>query len=141
MFMNQEKAHSKRGEGHKPGRVKRSSAGFRGDYTISPSSDYFPGISGETLADFEGNKFLSERDLETTRMSDSLLYQRVCDRLNEDFILEDFDLGVHVEGGIVTLDGVVANYDDRRYTQEVIDQIEGVEAIINNIEVRKSELL
>ncbi|MFA7386260.1 MAG: BON domain-containing protein [Thiohalobacteraceae bacterium] len=45
-------------------------------------------------------------------------------------------IGIIVEGGRVTLDGFVANAAERRRAEQLSERVEGVEQVINRIEVR-----
>ena len=45
-------------------------------------------------------------------------------------------IGIIVEGGRVTLNGFVASTAERRRAEQLSEQVEGVEQVINRIEVR-----
>jgi osmotically-inducible protein OsmY len=67
--------------------------------------------------------------------SDSQIQQDVLRELKFDTRVEETDVGVEVDGGIVTLTGTVSSYLARQAAQEAAHQVAGVRDVVNNVRV------
>ena len=68
--------------------------------------------------------------------SDARIQQDVLRELNWDTRVEETDVGVEVDDGIVTLTGIVSSYAKRVAAQEAAHRVSGVRDVANDIEVR-----
>lgn len=71
-------------------------------------------------------------------MNDTTLRQDILDELGFTPGIDPNDIGVAVEGGIVTLTGHVANYPQKTAVERVVSRIRGVKGIAEELEVRYS---
>ena len=69
------------------------------------------------------------------RIADEEIEMRVRDALATDPHLASVDIRVRVVGGIVTLEGEVANPERRHRAEEVARQVPGVVAVRNRLHV------
>lgn len=69
-------------------------------------------------------------------MNDNMLKQLVIDELEFEPSIDAADIGVAVEGGIVTLSGHVASYAQKAKVEEVVTCVRGVKGFAEEIEVR-----
>lgn len=69
-------------------------------------------------------------------MKDSILRQHVIDELNFEPSIDAADIGVAVEGGIVTLTGHVSTYVQKEMAEQVALRVKGVKGIAQGVEVR-----
>jgi osmotically-inducible protein OsmY len=72
----------------------------------------------------------------TTTKPDVQIQREVLSELRWDPRVEDTDVGVEVDDGIVTLTGTVRTYGARRAAQEASHRVRGVLDVVNDIEVR-----
>ena len=68
--------------------------------------------------------------------SDAQIQQEVLRELKWDTRVEETDVGVEVDHGIVTLTGTVSNYAKRLAAQEAAHRVRGVLDVANDVEVR-----
>lgn len=69
-------------------------------------------------------------------ISDASIRQNIENEIMWEPDLYDTQIGVSVEGGIVTLLGTVKHYGDRYTAEEVAKRVQGVRAVANELEVR-----
>jgi osmotically-inducible protein OsmY len=69
-------------------------------------------------------------------MTDRDLQQHVQDALDWDPSIDAADIGVSVEGGVVTLRGDVKTYSERAAAERVALAVYGVKAVANDVNVR-----
>ncbi|WP_193090607.1 BON domain-containing protein [Advenella sp. FME57] len=69
-------------------------------------------------------------------MNDQDLRQDVIDELSFEPSIDDADIGVAVENGIVTLSGHVASYAEKITAERATQRVKGVRGIAQEIEVR-----
>ena len=69
-------------------------------------------------------------------MSDSILKQDIIDELDFEPSIDAADIGVAVDGGIVTLTGHVPTYAQKVKVEDVVRNVKGVKAIAQEMEVR-----
>lgn len=72
-------------------------------------------------------------------MSDSTLRQNVLDELEFEPSIDANDIGVAVEGGVVTLSGHVSSYSQKAAVECAVQRVRGVKGIAENIEVRLAD--
>jgi osmotically-inducible protein OsmY len=72
----------------------------------------------------------------STVKSDTHIHQDVLTELKWDTRVEETDVGVEVDKGIVTLTGTVSSYAKRVAAQEAAHRVAGVLDVANDIEVR-----
>jgi osmotically-inducible protein OsmY len=68
--------------------------------------------------------------------SDSEIQQAVLREMKWDSRVEETDVGVEVDDGVVTLTGTVDNYAKRLAAQEAAHRVEGVLDVANDVKVR-----
>jgi osmotically-inducible protein OsmY len=71
----------------------------------------------------------------TTVKSDTQIHRDVLNELKWDTRVEETDVGVEVDNGIVTLTGTVSSYAKRVAAQEAAHRVAGVLDVANDIEV------
>lgn len=69
-------------------------------------------------------------------MSDSILKQDIIDELDFEPSIDAADIGVAVDGGVVTLTGHVPTYAQKVKVEDVVRSVKGVKAIAQEMEVR-----
>lgn len=69
-------------------------------------------------------------------MNDRQLRQNVIDELDFEPSIDATDIGVAVEGGVVTLSGHVPNYAQKLAAERAVWRVKGVKAIAEEIQVR-----
>lgn len=69
-------------------------------------------------------------------MNDKQLRQNVIDELDFEPSIDAADIGVAVEGGVVTLTGHVPNYAQKLGAERAVWRVKGVKAIAEEIQVR-----
>ena len=69
-------------------------------------------------------------------MNDRELRQHVIDELDFEPSIESAEIGVAVQGGVVTLTGHVPNYTQKIAAERATWRVKGVKAIAQEIEVR-----
>ena len=69
-------------------------------------------------------------------MKDTDLKHTVLDALDYEPSIDEADIGVIVDGGIVTLAGHVATYEEKKTAERIVARIKGVRGIAQEIEVR-----
>ena len=69
-------------------------------------------------------------------MSDKGLRQDVVDALDFEPSINSADIGIAVDQGVVTLTGHVRTYLERRIAVETVENVHGVRAIADEMEVR-----
>jgi osmotically-inducible protein OsmY len=88
---------------------------------------------GETgrRADFAG------RGPKGYQRSDTRIYEDVCDRLADAPDIDASDIEVNVDKGEVRLSGTVPDREDKRRTEDIIENISGVREVHNNLRVSR----
>ena len=71
--------------------------------------------------------------------SDQRIEHDVSAELEWEPIVDNSPIHVHVEGGVVTLTGEVSVYSQKYAAEEVVKRVHGVQAIANDIDVKRSE--
>ena len=102
------------------------------------------GISAALLSGFRRHRHLAvavalfERDIERLIMtkSDSDLQQDVLRELSWDSRVEETEVGVEVDRGVVTLTGTVSSWAIRVAAQEAAHRVAGVLDVANDIKVK-----
>lgn len=74
--------------------------------------------------------------LRTLNKTDAEIQQDVIREMKWDTRVDEADVGVAVEAGVVTLAGTVPNYLAREAAQEAAHEVAGVRDVVNNIQVR-----
>ncbi|MDO0944858.1 BON domain-containing protein [Chromohalobacter israelensis] len=69
-------------------------------------------------------------------MNDSLLKQRVVDEIRFEPSIDEADIGVSVDEGVVTLSGHVATLLEKVNAEKAVRRVKGVRGIAEEIEVR-----
>lgn len=69
-------------------------------------------------------------------MDDRSLKRNVMDALEFDPSIQAQNIGVVVDGGVVTLTGHVASYAEKKAAERAVQQVRGVKAIAEEIQVR-----
>jgi osmotically-inducible protein OsmY len=73
----------------------------------------------------------------TTRPpADRVIHQAVLDALRDDAVVDETDVGVEVDDGIVTLTGTVSTWTRRAAAARAAHRAPGVRDVANDIEVR-----
>jgi osmotically-inducible protein OsmY len=68
--------------------------------------------------------------------ADEKVQRDVLDELHWDPQVKPTDVGVEVDGGVVTLTGTVTNYKERRAAAEAVLRVYGVHGLVNDIVVK-----
>ena len=68
-------------------------------------------------------------------MSDTELHRRVLEELRWDSVVDETDVGVEVDRGVVTLTGTVGSYAEKSAALEAARRVRGVMDVANDIEV------
>jgi osmotically-inducible protein OsmY len=68
--------------------------------------------------------------------SDAQIQREVLEELKWDTRVDETDVGVEVDAGVVTLTGTVANYAKRLAAQEAAHRVRGVLDVANDIQVK-----
>jgi osmotically-inducible protein OsmY len=69
-------------------------------------------------------------------MEDKYLRQSIIDELDFEPSIDAADIGVAVEGGVVTLTGHVSSYAEKLAVEDTVRGVRGVKAIAEEVEVR-----
>ena len=68
-------------------------------------------------------------------LTDSELHRRVLEELRWDSVVDETDVGVEVDRGVVTLSGTVGSYAEKSAALEAARRVRGVMDVANDIEV------
>lgn len=68
---------------------------------------------------------------------DERIREEVCERLMFSHSVDPGELEVNVSEGLVTLDGIVEDRDQKRLAEELIEDLPGVKRVHNHLSVRK----
>ena len=79
----------------------------------------------------------SERRISQRRRPDAQLAQELQEILTKDPELDSTEIEVEVEGGAVTLRGVVDSSDARLLAEEMVESVTGVREVHNNLKVSR----
>lgn len=71
--------------------------------------------------------------------SDDRINEEVCRRLTESPAIDAGEIEVTVDNGAVKLSGTVREPEDKRLSEELVEQTPGVREIHNQLRVRKQE--
>lgn len=72
----------------------------------------------------------------TAPLSDSQIHAEVLDELTWDIQVDETDVGVEVDNGVVTLTGTVESYAKKVAAQDAAHRVRGVLDVVNDVEVR-----
>ena len=78
-----------------------------------------------------------ERRITQRRRPDAQLAQELQEILSKDPELDSTEIEVEVEGGAVTLRGVVDSSDARLLAEELVESVSGVREVHNNLKVSR----
>jgi len=78
-----------------------------------------------------------ERRISQRRRPDAQLAQELQEILTKDPELDSSEIEVEVEGGAVTLRGVVDSSDARLLAEELVESVSGVREVHNNLKVSR----
>jgi len=78
-----------------------------------------------------------ERRITQRRRPDAQLAQELQEILTKDPELDSTEIEVEVEGGAVTLRGVVDSSDARLLAEELVESVSGVREVHNNLKVSR----
>lgn len=78
-----------------------------------------------------------ERRIGQRRRPDAQLAQELQEILTKDPELDSTEIEVEVEGGAVTLRGVVDSTDARLLAEELVESVTGVREVHNNLKVAR----
>jgi len=78
-----------------------------------------------------------ERRISQRRRPDAQLAQELQEILTKDPQLDSTEIEVEVEGGAVTLRGVVDSSDARLLAEELVESVTGVREVHNNLKVSR----
>ena len=78
-----------------------------------------------------------ERRITQRRRPDAQLAQELQEILTKDPELDSTEIEVEVEGGAVTLRGVVDSSDARLLAEELVESVTGVREVHNNLKVSR----
>lgn len=100
---------------------------------------------GESLADFDydaqmvdyqsGESYSSQDPKK--KGNDQLIKDRALELLKKEIDLDSSDIDVVVNQGTIVLTGSVLNRDEKIRAEMIIENISGVEDIVNNLRIRK----
>jgi osmotically-inducible protein OsmY len=74
------------------------------------------------------------------KKSNDVLSKEIIEGLKWEPLLNSNKIEVSVQDGIVTLSGTVDNYNNKKLAEQTVKHISGVKSVIDNIEVKLSEL-
>lgn len=101
------------------------------DYT-GHQTDSKPFLTSEST-----DEITSIQEDETT--SDDQIRENINEVLSKDKDIDQSQLKIRVQQGIVTLSGTVQNRDERFKVEMAIETINGVEDIVNQLQLRKAQ--
>ena len=84
-----------------------------------------------------GNETFAGRGPKGYRRSDDRIREDVCDRLTEDGRVDATDVEVVVNNSEVTLSGVVTSRGQKRYAEDIVEDVTGVREVHNNLRVSR----
>lgn len=70
---------------------------------------------------------------------DERIREDICDRLTDDSRIDASDVEVQVKGGEVTLAGSVRSRQEKRFTEDLAEQVSGVREVNNNLKVKAAD--
>jgi osmotically-inducible protein OsmY len=73
------------------------------------------------------------------RRGDERIREDVCDRLTDDPRVDASDVEVHINNGEVTLAGSVRTRQEKRITEDLVENITGVREVNNNLKVKPAD--
>ncbi len=73
--------------------------------------------------------------------SDERIREDICDRLTDDSRIDASDVEVQVRNGEVTLAGHVRSRDEKRFAEDLTENISGVREVNNNLKVNREDVL
>jgi osmotically-inducible protein OsmY len=73
------------------------------------------------------------------RRGDDRIREDVCDRLTDDPRVDASDVDVNINNGEVTLSGSVRTRQEKRITEDVVENITGVREVNNNLKVKSAD--
>lgn len=73
------------------------------------------------------------------KRSDDSIYEDVCETLYRSVDIDASDIDVMVNEGIVSLKGTVGSRKEKRLAEGLLDEISGVQDIINELQIRRNE--
>jgi len=71
--------------------------------------------------------------------SDARVFEDICDRLTVDPRIDASDIEVDVKGAEVTLRGSVRSREEKRYAEDVVEQVMGVREVNNHLKISRSD--
>lgn len=107
-----------------------------------PASDIHAArtVSGyPTTATYGGAPNYAGRGPRGYQRGDERIREDICDRLTDDSRIDASDVEVHVKGGEVTLAGSVRSRQEKRFTEDLAEQISGVREVNNNLKVKAAD--
>jgi osmotically-inducible protein OsmY len=92
---------------------------------------------GRTHLFEHGSESFAGRGPKGYRRSDERIREDVCDRLTEDGRVDATDVEVLVNSGEVTLSGAVTSRGQKRYAEDIVEDVTGVREVHNNLRVSR----
>lgn len=77
-----------------------------------------------------------ETTKKTTGLTDAELHRRVIDELKWDTLVDETDVGVQVENGVVTLSGNIKSYAEKQAALNAVHRVIGVRDVANDLVVK-----
>jgi osmotically-inducible protein OsmY len=72
------------------------------------------------------------------KKSNDVLRKEIIEALKWDPLLNSNTIEVSVQDGIVTLSGIVDNYNNKKQAEHIVKHVSGVKSVLDNIEVKLS---
>jgi len=73
--------------------------------------------------------------------SDDRIREDICDRLTDDPHIDASEIDVGVDGGEVTLNGMVASRATRHRAEDIAERVSGVRHVRNNLRVPQKAMV
>lgn len=114
------------------------------DHSRYAAADYRPGVSGKrntgetwtNSAELQQQRNFMGKGPKGYKRSDDRIYEEVCMALMDSHEVDATDIGVKVEDGIVHLEGVVSDRQEKREAEMAIEDLPGVKDVRNSLRIR-----
>lgn len=117
------------------------------DYAGNYGTPEHPGVSGKSRDDdqwFNRGAYEEQRNFigkgpKGYKRTDDRVYEEVCEALMRSHSVDASEIGVKVEGGMVTLEGKVSSRAEKRAAEMEIEDLPGVLDVRNELRLRGRE--
>ncbi len=108
-------------------------------YSLYPWDPFATGVNGMGWLGAPGviSKSGQRRGPRGYKRSDARIQEDICDRLWDQWDIDATDIEVRVQGGEVTLEGVVENRWAKRHAESIADSVSGVHDVHNQLRTKR----